>query len=510
MEPSKVAGASAGKPRLHFWQIWNLSFGFLGIQFGWALQLANVSRIFQTLGAEIDNIAILWIAAPVTGLIVQPIVGHLSDHTWGRLGRRRPYFLVGAILSSLSLILMPNAAALWMAAGLLWILDASINISMEPFRAFVGDMLPADQRTRGFAMQSFFIGFGSVIASLFPFILTNWLGVANTAPEGEVPASVTIAFYVGSAVFLATVLWTVLRVREYSPEEMSRFQAAESDGGIIDSGRDESLPSSAFSRTAPFWLAGGAAVTLVVSLFGGEKELFILGGGMLAFGFILVAAGWLTGRGRGSAGFVEVISDLLRMPDTMKRLAWVQFFSWFGLFSMFLYTTAAITSHVYGTSDPTTATFNDGADWVGVLFGAYNGVAAVVAFALPVLARTLSMRATHILCLAAGGVGLMSMILIKDPLVLLVPMVGVGLAWASILAMPYAILTGALPAHKFGVYMGIFNFFIVIPQITASTVYGLLLRTVFDGQAILVLVTGGISLLGAALLMIRVDETAGR
>ena len=491
------------KPRLSFWQIWNISFGFLGIQFGWGLQLANLSRIFQTLGAEVDSIAILWIAAPVTGLIVQPIIGHFSDRTWGRLGRRRPYFLWGAIAASLSLLLMPNASALWMAAGLLWILDASINVSMEPFRAFVGDMLPPEQRTKGFAMQSFFIGTGSVVASLFPWMLANGFDVPNTAPSGDIPASVMLSFYVGAAVFLGAVCWTVFRTREYSPEEMAAFAEAESEAG---NGAALPPPVSAdhFASRAPRWIVAGVILTaLVLWVDALEKEMIILSAGLLTFGELLYLAAARTRAGGG--GFTEVFSDLFNMPDTMRRLAWVQFFSWFGLFSMFIYMTPAVTSHVYGAVDPTSQLYNDGADWVGVLFGAYNAVAAAFAFALAPLSAKIGRRATHMAGLLAGGVGLASVYLIPDPTWLLASMVGVGMAWASILAMPYAILTDALPSGKFGVYMGIFNFFIVLPQILASTVYGALLDHVFAGQSIFVLVTGGVSFVVAALLMLRVD-----
>jgi len=495
----------ATKPRLSFWQIWNISFGFLGIQFGWGLQLANLSRIFQTLGAEVDSIAILWIAAPVTGLIVQPIIGHMSDRTWGNLGRRRPYFLWGAIVASLSLIVMPNSGALWMAAGMLWILDASINVSMEPFRAFVGDMLPSEQRTRGFAMQSFFIGFGSVVASLFPWMLTNWLGVSNTAPEGEIPPSVMYAFYVGGVVFLSAVAWTVFRVKEYSPEEMASFEESESQTAPPP---HDLFPASGYASAAPRWLAAGAVITALVYLLDGlQKEMYILGVGLIAFALLLWMVASKT-RSGDTGGFVEVFSDLMQMPETMRKLALVQFFSWFGLFSMFIYMTPAITSHVYGTADTTSQIYNDGADWVGVLFGAYNGVAAIFAFALPGLARRYGQSTTHVIGLIAGGLGLMSIYLISDPMMLLVSMVGIGMAWASILAMPYAILTDALPSGKFGIYMGIFNFFIVLPQIMASTIYGGLLDGLYGGESIFVLLTGGVSFLVAAALMRRVESSA--
>jgi maltose/moltooligosaccharide transporter len=490
----------ATKPRLSFWQIWNISFGFLGIQFGWGLQLANLSRIFQTLGAEVDGIAILWIAAPVTGLIVQPIIGHMSDRTWGRLGRRRPYFLWGALLASFSLLLMPNSSALWMAAGLLWILDASINVSMEPFRAFVGDMLPSEQRTQGFAMQSFFIGFGSVVASLFPWMLTNWMGIANTAPEGEIPPSVVYSFYVGGLVFLSAVAWTVFRVKEYSPEEMASFSEASQEAQQAETSL---YPAESYRKAALRWLGAGVVLTSMAAIPGlFEKEMGILGVGLIAFAFLLYFAADRTQAGKKS-GIVEVCSDLMQMPPTMKKLAWVQFFSWFGLFSMFIYMTPAITSHVYGTSDTTSQLYNDGADWVGVLFGAYNGVAALFAFALPVLARRLGPARTHIIGLVAGGLGLMSIYLVTSPMLLFLSMTGIGVAWASILAMPYVVLTDALPAGKFGIYMGIFNFFIVLPQIMASTIYGGLLHGIFGGEPIFVLVTGGVSFLVAAALMNR-------
>ncbi len=495
----------ATKPRLSFWQIWNISFGFLGIQFGWGLQLANLSRIFQTLGAEVDSIAILWIAAPVTGLIVQPIIGHFSDRTWGRMGRRRPYFLWGAILASVSLVLMPNSSALWMAAGLLWILDASINVSMEPFRAFVGDMLPSEQRTKGFAMQSFFIGTGSVVASLFPWMLANWFDVANTAPAGEIPQSVMLSFYVGGAIFLGAVCWTVFRVREYSPEEMEAFAEAEVQAGI-GAVLPPPVPAERFSSTAPRWLVAGVILTALVAWLDVlQKEMFILGGGLIAFGLLLYVAAART-RAGGEDGFAEVFSDLFNMPDTMRRLAWVQFFSWFGLFSMFIYMTPAVTSHIYGATDPTSQIYNDGADWVGVLFGAYNAVAALFAFALAPISKRIGRSKTHIIGLVAGGLGLMSIYVIGSPETLLIAMVGVGMAWASILAMPYAILTDSLPSSKFGIYMGIFNFFIVLPQILASTVYGALLENLFGGESIFVLITGGAAFILAAGLMLRVER----
>lgn len=498
----------SSKPRLSFWQIWNMSFGFFGIQFGWALQLANVSRIFETLGAEIGEIAILWIAAPVTGLVVQPIIGHMSDKTWNRLGRRRPYFLVGAILASAALFVMPNSPTLWMAAGMLWIMDASINISMEPFRAFVGDMLPKDQRTMGYAMQSFFIGFGSVIASVLPFVLTNWLGVSNTAAAGEIPLSLKISFYVGGIAFLLAVIWTVIRTKEYSPEQMEVFHEEEEEGQPVreEQQEEEMIRAITFFKQGPVWIALGGILTVLIYTYSHHREPLVLSVGMMVFGILLIISGILTRLGKRKSGFLEVFNDLFKMPATMKQLAWVQFFSWFGLFSMFLYTTSAVTSHTYGSTDPTSSIYQEGADWVGILFGMYNFMAMFFAFALPPLAKRSSRKTAHMISLIAGGLGLISFYFFTDPNLLLISMVGIGLAWAAILSMPYAMLTSAIPTRKFGIYMGIFNFFIVLPEITASSIYGYLLETFFNNQAIYVLIAGGISLFIAALLVLRVKD----
>lgn len=430
------------KPALSFWQIWNMCFGFMGIQFGFALQNANVSRIFQSLGASIDALPLLWLAAPVTGLLVQPIVGYFSDRTWNRLGRRRPYFLYGALLSTAALVVMPNSPTLWIAAGMLWILDASINISMEPFRALVGDMLPNRQRALGYAMQSWFIGVGAIIASALPWMLTNWFDVANVAAEGTVPESVRWSFYLGAFAFIGAVGWTILRTREYPPETLRSFEE----------GRD-APPVDPSERMIP-----------------------------------------------------TLIRDFVNMPRVMRQLALVQFLTWFALFAMWIYTTPGVTSHHYGASDVSSAAYNDGADWVGVLFAAYNGIAAFAALLLTPLASRLGRRGTHMLCLSLGGLGLISFVFIDDPRWLIVPMIGVGFAWSSILAMPYAMLAGALPASKMGVYMGMFNFFIVIPQILAATLLGLLVRWVFDGDAIYALVTGGVLLFLAAFATLRVDD----
>ena len=418
------------KPELNFLQIWNMCFGFLGIQFGFALQNANVSRIFQTLGASIDQIPILWIAAPLTGLLVQPIVGHYSDRTWNRLGRRCPYFLYGAIFTSLALFIMPNSPSLWIAAGMLWVMDASINISMEPFRALVGDMLPNTQRAQGFAMQSFFIGVGAVVASALPWVMTNWFDLSNTAPAGEIPQSVKWSFYIGGSVLFFAVLWTIISAKEYSPKQLEEFSGEGTDNNE----------------------------------HGQEKKL----------------------------AAVEIFQDFLHMPKTMKQLAIVQFFSWFALFAMWIYTTAAVTEFHYGTSDTASLEYNTGADWVGILFASYNGFAAIAAIFIPLLVKFTNIKIAHLINLCCGGLGLASIMVIQNPTWLLLSMVGVGIAWASILSLPYAMLSSSLPAKKMGVYMGIFNFFIVIPQILAATVIGFLVKNLFAGEAIYALLLGGV------------------
>ena len=506
--PATAPGAVRHKPRLTFWDIWNMSFGFLGIQFGFALQNANVSRIFETLGAKVENIPILWIAAPVTGLVVQPIVGYFSDRTWNRLGRRRPYFLGGAILASLALVAMPNSPALWVAAGMLWIMDASINISMEPFRAFVGDNLPSSQRTTGFAMQSFFIGTGAVVASVLPWLLTKRFGVSNTASEGMIPESVRLSFYLGALVFFAAVVWTVARSKEYSPEEMASFEENRAREGFARERRtpgEYALNGGRQMRLGWILLAVGALLSLWLA-WARIYEVMILSAGMGVVGLLLVASGLLQRGGRYDNGFVTILNDFQDMPGTMKQLAWVQFFSWFALFAMWIYTTAGVTSHIYHTTDTTSALFNEGANWVGVGFGVYNGVAAVVAFVIPVLAKRTSRKVAHSICLVLGALGLLSIFVISEPRYLLASFVGVGIAWASILAMPYAILTGSLPPSKMGYYMGVFNFFIVIPQITAAALLGFFVRRFFGGEAIYALVVGGASLVLAAALTLRVRD----
>jgi maltose/moltooligosaccharide transporter len=482
------------KPALSFWQIWNMCFGFLGIQFAFALQNANVSRIFQTLGADVSDIPVLWIAAPLTGLIVQPLIGYASDRTWGRLGRRRPYFLAGAVLTTLALLWMPNSRALWIAAMLLWVMDASINVSMEPFRAFVGDQLPTAQRPLGYAMQSFFIGAGAVVASLLPYLLAH-LGVSNVAGPGGIPDTVRDAFYIGGVVLLGSVLWTVLSTREYPPDQLRVFDdAVHSTDTVVD--------RSGAWKHGVLWLLAGLVGVFAVHGYGLERELYLLAGGLIAFGLSQL---WLSVT-RKDGVFTQVMTDLHAMPPAMRRLAWVQFFSWFAMFAMWIYTTAGVAQVHFGSTDPHSAAYNNGANWVGVLFAAYNGFAALAALVIPLMVRRWGLRISHLVNLWLGGAGLVAFLLIRDPDWLLLPMVGVGFAWASILSLPYALLSDNLPAEKMGVYMGIFNFFIVIPQLLAASVLGVLLRVFFHGQPIYALVLGGVSLLVAGLSVLRVDE----
>ncbi len=493
------------KPLLNFWQLWNMSFGYVGIQFGFALQNANVSRIFETLGAKVDEIPILWIAGPVTGLLVQPVIGYLSDRTWNRLGRRKPYFLLGAVLASLGLLVMPNSPSLWFAAGMLWILDASINVTMEPMRAFVGDMLPDEQRTIGFAVQTFFIGASSVIGSLLPYILTNLFHVTNVAPEGQVPPSVKWSFYLGGAVYLLAVLWTIISTKEYSPAEQEAFHAGKHDAAK-SAASEVTLDAKKYNLTGAALLVAGLAGSFAIRQFAWDKGLYILSFGLVFYGVLqlVVAAGYSAGR-RG--GLVELVFDLNNMPGPMRQLALAQMFTWFAMFAFFIYSTAAVTSHHFGSTDPRSEAYNQGANWVGVLMSVYNGVAALAAFLLPLLAKRTGRVATHMICLVVGGLGLASMYVFRHPDLLIVSMAALGIAWASLLTMPYAILSSVVPYRKMGVYMGMFNFFIVIPQILAAAVLGLLVRTVFHGQAILALVLGGAAMVAAAVLMLRVKDT---
>lgn len=491
------------KPNLSFWQIWNMCFGFLGIQFGFALQNGNVSRIFQTLGASVDEIPILWMAAPLTGLIVQPVIGYWSDKTWGKLGRRRPFFLYGAIFTTLCLFIMPNAPVLWIAAGTLWVLDASINVTMEPFRALVGDNLNERQRATGYSMQSFFIGVGAVIASALPWMMSNWFGVSNIAEAGQIPDSVKYAFYFGGGVLFCAVLWTIVTTKEYTPAQLASFES-----GRLKP-QDPNMPREIinFAKGALFFAILGMSLFMSVVFFELEKELYLLAGLLLGFSLIQLVAGMLQNAQRVSSGFYEVIYDVFTMPHKMRQLAVVQFFSWFALFAMWIYTTSAVTSFHYGTTDVTSRAYNDGADWVGVLFAAYNGFAALAAIVIPVMVKRVGLKITHSINLVLGAGALLSFQIIAEPNLLWLPMVGIGFAWASILSLPYAMLSSAIPAHKMGVFMGIFNFFIVLPQLLAASILGVILRQVFDNQPIYALGIGGVSFLLAAASIFRIKTT---
>jgi maltose/moltooligosaccharide transporter len=503
-DTTRAGAPAAERPRFGFWAIWNMCFGFLGLQFAFGLQNANVSRIFQTLGANLDDIPALWIAAPFTGLVVQPLIGYYSDRTWGRFGRRRPYFVAGALLTGIALVAMPFSPALWVAAVLLWLLDASINISMEPFRAFVGDQLPPSQRAGGYAMQSFFIGIGAVLSGLLPWLLER-MGVSNhgmdAAGHAIVTDTVRWSFLLGAAVLVAAMGWTILRTREYPPAELAAHALAEGQPVAADAAsaaRPE--PGSPLAMAA--WLVAGGALAALVAAYRLDKQLYMLAGGLLAWGIAQLA--WRIARPVGMFG--TIMDDMHSMPDAMRRLVPVQFFSWVALFAMWIYTTPAVTAVHFHSSDPASDAYNEGATWVSVLFGAYNGFAALAALVIPAVARRLGLRATHALNLLLGAAGFFSVALVRDPHWLLASMVGVGIAWASILSLPYALLSDSVPAQKMGLYMGIFNFFIVIPQLLAATVLGFVLKMLFDSQPIMALVIGGASFVVAALLALRVPQ----
>ena len=444
------------KRRLSFLQIWNMSFGFLGIQMGFALQNANASRILQIFGADVHELSWFWIIAPLMGLIVQPVIGHYSDKTWGRFGRRKPYFLVGAILASIGLVLMPQAdmfiaflPALWVGAGMLMIMDASFNIAMEPFRALVGDNLRTDQRTLGFSVQTALIGFGAVIGSWLPYALANWFGVSNETISGVVPANLIWSFIIGAIILITSILITVTTTKEYSPEELESFEDE-------DVHQDTSVKNT-------------------------DEE---------------------------KSSLLDIFEDFRKMPITMRQLSWVQFFSWFGLFGMWVFATPAIAQHTYGLpfTDSSSSSYQDAGDWVGILFGVYNLVSAFYAFALPYIAKKIGRKKTHSISLIIGGLGMLSIYIMPDKNWLILSMIGIGIAWASILAMPYAILAGSISPKKMGVYMGIFNFFIVIPQIINALIGGPLVKYAYGNQAIFALVLSGVSFLIAASLVYKVKD----
>ncbi len=533
-----AAATTRRLPRLSFWQIWNMSFGFLGIQFGFELQNSNVSRIFETLGANKEDLPLLWIAAPVTGLLVQPVIGYFSDRTWHPVwGRRRPFFFGGAVMATLALLFMPNSSSLLIAASMLWIMDASINISMEPFRAFVGDKLPPEQRTAGFAMQSFFIGVGSVIAALLPWVFTNWFGISNEAPEGQIPPSVKYAFYVGAAAFFSAVMFTVVTTKEFPPENMHEFEEEKAKTKVFDGLKESFLGifnmPKAMSQLAvvqlftwfslfAMWIYSTNAVT---------SNIYDMKIGAATFARIQAHLATDEAAGLATAGLVPAKSffSLARATpaeNQAKRLASLRAdvtdIQRFQPAADSVVITSNLAKYQLEGGQPAAAEaatlarvkkqYEDGADWLGVCSGVRNGVAAVFAFLLPVFARRTSRRTTHMVCLLIGGLGLLSLKLITDPQLLVVSMAMVGVAWASILSMPYAMLAGALPASRMGYYMGVFNFFIVIPQIVAATILGFLTINVFGGNTMNTLAFGGFSMIVAALLTLRVtdDERSAR
>ena len=490
------------KPRQSLAGLWNISFGFFGIQIGFALQNSNMSRIFQTLGSSLDDLPALWIAAPLTGLLVQPIVGFMSDRTWlGRLGRRRPYFLAGAVLAALSLLLMPLAPVLLMAALLLWLLDASLNISMEPFRAFVGDMLRKDQHTAGYAVQTAFIGVGAVVGSIFPYVLDHF-GIANEAPAGTIPDTVRYSFWFGGIALFASVLWTVIATREYSPDDMRGFGEADAEDSNAMTLR--ALAARGLGISA-LWIAAGALVVLAVAALGLEKEVYLLGGLLIAYGLASIMAILKARGGIGSSMLSSIVGDFSGMPPIMKKLALVQFFSWSALFIMWINTTPVVAQNFFGSANADSAAYQEAGNWVGVLFAVYNGVAAIAALTLlPLLARRFGKAKTHIVGLLCGAAGFASFFLFTDPQHLLIAEIGVGIAWASILAMPYAILASALPQAKLGIYMGLFNVFVVVPQLLVATVMGSIMKAIFPTQPIYTMAFAAGTLVLAAIAMMRV------
>ena len=423
------------KPMLNFWQIFNMSFGFFGIQFGWDLQRANMGPIYEYLKASPDQIPLLFLAAPLTGLIVQPIIGYMSDRTWHPWwGRRRPYFFVGAVLSSICLFLMPNSGVLWMAAGLLWILDTAGNIAMEPFRAFVADKLTEKQRTRGFAMQSLMIGLGGSIASALPWLLSNWFGVSRNSVDVQIPDSVKFAFYIGGTIFLIAVMYTIFSTKEYPPSDIGfKEKIKESNKG-----------------------------------FGG--------------------------------GFREIRDSIRNMPVKMKQLALVQFFTWPGLFLMWFYYSTAVARNIFGATSETDTIYTQGVEFAGLTLSFYNVVAFAFALVIPLIAKKLGRKLTHSFCLFCGAVGLIAVGFVSNKFMLYGCMVGVGIAWSSILSMPYAMLAGSLPENKIGLYMGIFNFFIVLPEIIASLFFGWIMTHLLGNNRMLAVQIGGALMMLAGFL----------
>ncbi len=441
-ESAPDLNSASQKPLFSLLQLWNMNIGFLGIQFGWGLQMANMSAIFEYLGADAHQLPILWIAAPLTGLIVQPIIGNLSDYTWTWLGRRRPYFLGGAILAAFALIFMPRSSNLAMAAVLLWILDTSANVSMVPFRAFVGDLLPKEQRTKGFALQSIMVGMGAVCASALPWILSHLFSVQNTSDSVHtIPLTVEYSFYLGAILFLGTVIWTVVTTPEYPPADLDKFEVLKQERGGITSSIRES------------WYA------------------------------------------------------LKQMPPIMSQLAKVQFFTWLGIFCFFLYFPPAVARNIFGALTQDSIVYSEGIEWAGICFAVFNAVCIGFSFVLPYLGQKIGRQTTHSLSLLCGGISLISLLFITNKYLLLIVMVGFGVAWASALVMPYAMLTGSIPPQRRGIYQGIFNFFIVLPEIAVSLCFGWVMNYLLNDNRLMAVVLGGVFLVIAAGLTLLVQST---
>jgi len=484
------------KPKLDAWQVCKICIGAFGLQFGFALPQGNATRIFQNLGASLEAMPLLWLAGPITGLIVQPLVGYYSDRTWTALGRRRPYFLAGAALVACAMVAMPNASTLWTAMLMLWLLDASQNFTMGPYRAFVADQMPGEQRATGYLMYMFFASIGAVVGSLLPWGMAH-LGFSPVAAPGGNSESVKVAFAVGAVILIAALCASAFSNREFPPDELAAFH-----------GDTEDLPSghstTRMHRHAVAWIAAGLLGWAGVWKFDARPALYVLVCASIAYGVSLLAASAIRSRN----AFTNIIDDLESMSGSMRWLALVQFFSWFSLFTIFVYTTPAVAKLHFAATSPGTAAYEAGANWVNVLFAVYNGLGALIALVLPFFVKRIGMRRTHQLNLAIGAVGLLSMLVIRDPNWLLLSMVGLGFAWASIIALPYAMLANNLPARKMGVNMGIFNIFIVIPQLLAVPVLSVLLTTLHgDPMYTLGIAAAGWLLAGLAMFRVRDDAS---
>ena len=497
--PQATSSARPSTARLSSWAIANMCCGLFGVQIVWGLQNVDTSRIFQALGAALDQLPILWIAGPITGLLVQPIIGHLSDRTWGPLGRRRPYILGGAIVSAIALVLMPNVHSLWAATVMLWLLTGATNVAMEPFRALVADSVPEEQRTIAYAMQVSFIGIGAVVASILPWLLAH-LGVANTAVPGILPASLRAAFAIGAAGLLVSVGITVVTTTERPPGELA--------------GEREAIPraewrASSFANLVRFgalWSLAGAVIAIAAALEHYPRELYLIAALCVLLGVGQWATAWRARHGARPTGLLEIIDDVLHMPRVMRRLAVVQFFTWFGLFAMWIYVVPAVAERSGAGTNPSSFAYNASADWVGVMFALYNGVAALGSLLLPRLVTLIGRREAHALCLLFGMAGLLGFAIITDERWLWVPAVAIGVAWASILSIPYAMVSSAVPPQRMGVFMGIHNVFLVLPQLVATAVLGWIVDDLFGDHPSLALVLAAFSFAIAAALTLTIPD----